>query len=177
MSDRISIRTFVYDTGICRKGSVLMPIEAVERLSHKARAFWTIEGSLEFHIGAVAILTNESLPMGYIDGWWEDGIAAVADLLALRSTCWRLPGKVCWVEIEVVPGTRRARVWAQLSEDRGGGPHSATAECRVPELAEAMLAEAERFFVWLDSMNMRSGTDEILARVRELRHGPAPWRA
>lgn len=176
MTDRISIRTFVYDTGVCRKGSVLMPIEAIERMSHKARVFTTIEGSLEFHIGSVPILTNESLPMGYIDRWWEEGLTAVADLLALRSTSWRLPGKDCWVEIEIVPGTRGARVWAQLSEDRGGEPHSATAECRVPELAEAMLDEAERFFVWHGAMNVRSGTDVNLAKVWELRRAPAPWR-
>ncbi len=177
MSDRISIRTFVYDTGICRKGSVLMPIEAIERLPRKVYTSRMIEGSLEFHIGSVAILTNTSLWMGDICCWWEEGLTAVKDLLALRSTSWKLCGEHCWIEIEIVPGTRRSRVWAQSSEEGGAVPFSATAECRVPDLAEAMLAEAERFFVWLDSMNMRSGTDEILARVRELRHGPAPWRA
>lgn len=165
----VHLRTFVYDTGEQRKGSLLLPIEAVERLPHK---FLGVEGSLELRIGDVAVLTHESLPCGYIWDWWDRALPAAADLLALRSTVWALHGKTVSVPIEIIPGTRRARVWARRSD---GSAYSAVADARVPELAEAMLDEAERFFRWLVGKGWMD-PEANLARLAELRRAPAPWR-
>jgi hypothetical protein len=165
----VRIRTFVYDTGEERKGSILTPIEALDRLP---RTFMGLEGSLEFHIDGVAVLTNDSLPGGYIWSWWEQALPAVADLLSLRTTAWALHGKTVSVPIEVLPGTRRARVWARRAN---GTAHSPTAEARVPELAEAMLDEADRFFRWTEGKGWID-PKASLDRVAELRRAPAPWR-
>lgn len=147
----------------------MLPIEAVERLPHN---FVALEGALEFRVAGVEVLTRESLPCGYIADWWTESLDAVADLLKLRSVVWRLPGKDCRVRVDVTPGTRQASVWAELA---GGEPYSQAVSVRVPELTEAMLDEAERFFVWL---NGKGWTDPqaALSRIGELLRAPAPWR-
>jgi hypothetical protein len=167
-ANTIWLRTFAYDTGICQRGSRLLPIELIDSVPHRADF---IEGSLEFRIGETSILSNESVPCGYVEDWWSSGLTAITDLLSLRSTRWMLPGKVCFVRFDIVRGTRRVIVQTILPEHPSLSP---AVQTHAPTLSDVMIEEAGRFFDWLRGM----GRERIAERqqLAELRSAPAPWR-
>ncbi len=167
-TSNIQIRQWVFPQGNWKLPTdEPVPLEVAGPLTHKAVS-GLCEGAIDMYVDGVGVITRDLTWWGYLFDWWREALDAVESLLVLRSVVWNLPGKTLHVAIEIVAGTRRARVQLRARHNPEHGP---AVEVHVAALVDALLDGAEQYIRWCGPYDTST-----LERVEQLRRAPAPWR-